>query len=314
MKRNLLIIIFCIISFVCINGHIVCFDTRFSINEFIQMSEVGNAKKQYELSLAYFNGEGVAQNVELAISWLKKSASSGYCQAESDLGFFYCYGLSIDGVEYIKQNSNQAEFWLTEAAVQGDVEAQAHLGALYINWDLKGIHKNVAKAAYWLLLSAKNGSEFGSGYSSLLYIFGWGVELDYLKAETYAMRGLGKSEGLAELSLGIIYSRGEKRDNSKAKCYLEEGGKQGNILSLFMLGDLCYNGDDMGNRDYEKAFDCFKSVAESTYIYPPAMRMLAICYRTGRGCRQDLVLAKKWIEKAIEYGDTDALMLSDQFE
>ena len=50
-----------------------------------QAAEQGNAEAQYNLSVMYHEGEGVGQDEEKAVYWLKKSAAQGYIQAQDVL-------------------------------------------------------------------------------------------------------------------------------------------------------------------------------------------------------------------------------------
>lgn len=97
-------------------------------------AEQGDPEAQFNLSLAYSNGLGVAKDAELAVSWLVKAAEQGVANAQSKLGLLYATG---DGVA---QDPIEAHKWFLLASQKGDKAAQANhrysesqLGAMQIN-------------------------------------------------------------------------------------------------------------------------------------------------------------------------------------
>ncbi len=73
----------------------------------------GIARAQYELGRLHYFGEGVPQNLELAVLWYKRAAEQGYPQAQHRLGVLYSNG---DGVA---QDYTEAERWYSLARAQG---------------------------------------------------------------------------------------------------------------------------------------------------------------------------------------------------
>ena len=73
-------------------------------------AEQGDADAQNKLGVMYDNGEGVAQDYAVAVSWYRKAADQGNARAQSNLGLMYANG---DGVA---QDYVQAHKWLNLAA------------------------------------------------------------------------------------------------------------------------------------------------------------------------------------------------------
>ena len=48
---------------------------------YFQAAENGNLKAQFDLSICFFNGEGVGQDHSKGLYWLKRAASGGHAQA-----------------------------------------------------------------------------------------------------------------------------------------------------------------------------------------------------------------------------------------
>ncbi|MCK9154922.1 MAG: sel1 repeat family protein [Paludibacteraceae bacterium] len=71
---------------------------------------------------------------------------------------------------------------------------------------------------------------------------------------------------------------------------------------------VCYvNGDGFVEKDYNKAFYCFKKSAEQGYVN--AQYELGICYKNGYGVEKDYNEAVKWYRKAAENGNYDAMVI-----
>ena len=69
----------------------------------------GDAEAQYNLGLAYSNGEGVIQSYSQAVYWYRKAAEQGVAEAQFILGAAYYYG----GV--VEKSKSQALYWLRKA-------------------------------------------------------------------------------------------------------------------------------------------------------------------------------------------------------
>ena len=54
--------------------------------ELTKKAEQGQAGAQFELGGMYFNGDGVPQNISIAINWFRKAAKQGHVSAQYNLG------------------------------------------------------------------------------------------------------------------------------------------------------------------------------------------------------------------------------------
>jgi len=102
-------------------------------SDLIHKAEAGDAKSQWELAAAYWQGTGVPQDPAKGFEWLQKSAAQGYAGAEVTLGVFYQNG--VKGLK-IEKDPHLAASWFRKAARQykNDAKhaenAQADLAAL----------------------------------------------------------------------------------------------------------------------------------------------------------------------------------------
>lgn len=93
-------------------------------------AKAGNAPAQYNLSVAYSNGDGVEVNMKTAISWLQKAAAQNYPPAQYDLALYY---LS-------QKQPKKAAPLMKSLADQGDAASQFNYGMMLLRGD--GVSKN----------------------------------------------------------------------------------------------------------------------------------------------------------------------------
>ena len=74
----------------------------------------GDAAAQFNLSLMYDSGRGVARDPVKAVKWLRKSAEQGYTRAQKNLGAKYGMGQGVP------QDDIESFVWSSVAALSGD--------------------------------------------------------------------------------------------------------------------------------------------------------------------------------------------------
>lgn len=84
----------------------------------------GDAPAQFELSLLYRNGQGVAADGRESLRWLRLAAHGGHAPAQSNLGAAYVQGRGVP------QDAQLAYVWLSAGAAQGSREAATNLEVL----------------------------------------------------------------------------------------------------------------------------------------------------------------------------------------
>ena len=81
-----------------------------TVADYREAAESGDADAQYNLGWMYDNGEGVVEDDKEAVKWYQKAADQGDAQAQSNLGFMYEKGQGVG------QNNVTAYAWLNIAA------------------------------------------------------------------------------------------------------------------------------------------------------------------------------------------------------
>jgi len=109
--------------------------------------EDDNPSIQYDLAMMYFNGQGAQQNVELGFLWMEKAAEQNYIEAQYKLSMLY----------YRRENTEKTLFWLKKAAENDHSDAQFILARKLIDGD--GVEQNTEKALYWMKKAAELGHE-----------------------------------------------------------------------------------------------------------------------------------------------------------
>ncbi|KAG1682840.1 Sel1-repeat-containing protein YbeQ [Nymphon striatum] len=97
-----------------------------------------DAHAQHMLAIIYQNGLGTAENAELALKLMTKSAEGGYPIAQHGLGFMYMQGECVD------KDSTKAVEWFQKAADQGLQGSLTTLAMMYEQGE--GVEKDAEKA------------------------------------------------------------------------------------------------------------------------------------------------------------------------
>lgn len=122
-----------------------------AVQQFRQAADQGYAKAQYNLGIAYLQGQGVAKDDQEGISWFRKAADQNFAPAQYNVGIAYAQGLGV------QKDLRQAVEWYQKAAKQGFAPAQYNLGtSLYQG---QGIAQDPVMAYIWLSLAAAQGNQ-----------------------------------------------------------------------------------------------------------------------------------------------------------
>ena len=84
----------------------------------LSRASAGNAKAQFELSQAYFEGKIVGRNDNEGLKWLEKSAENDYPDALFELGGMYLNGFLV------KQDLEKGQYYMKKAAALGHEKAK----------------------------------------------------------------------------------------------------------------------------------------------------------------------------------------------
>ncbi len=164
----------------------------------LALAEAGDARAQERLGYMYANGEGVSNDDDEALSWLRKSAAQGHPTGQYNLGYMYYFGRGVP------EDHAMAAEWYLKAANQDDVLAQKVLSACYQDGD--GVRQDEGEAVRWIARAATLGDASAQLAIGLRYAAGMGVKKDEVTA--YAWWLLASMNGSARARQGVeLYSK-----------------------------------------------------------------------------------------------------------
>jgi TPR repeat protein len=221
-----------------------------SFAETLAAGKAGDPRAQFNLGIYYMNGEGVAKDPVVAVSWYTKAAAQGNASAQNNLGICCATGNGT------KLDPAQAIYWWKKSATQNDSHAACGLGRAYatgsgapkdlvqsIFWYRRsaglgygpaqlelaraysrgeGVTKDLTEAIKWYRQAAVGGNVFAQSTLGTAYATGLGVSRDVQEAVKWYRRAADGQDAEAQKALGDAYVKGEgvPRDNFLAYAYL----------------------------------------------------------------------------------------------
>lgn len=286
-----------------------------------------------KLGLLYKEGVGVKQNYSEARKYFEKAAISGCGAALSNLGILYKDGLGV------KQDYNKARECYEKAAALDCSAGLLNIGTLYEEG--LGVKQDYNKAREYYEKAAATCCDvdiravLGIHLSNLgnIYKNGLRVKQDYNKARECYEKAAALGNSFALLNLGNIYQEGlgVQQSHKNAREYYNQAASQGNnMVSLAILGAALLKLDDLSKnglgvkQDYNKARECseaVKSFSKKDYAtaydilnskltrqeHPEGCCVLGLMYANGLGVEPNQQQAFKWLNKAADKNNLDAI-------
>lgn len=266
----------------------------------IEKASNGESSYQTDLINYYFN---TSKNYAEAIKWCniltENQGAREYQKEYANRILGYCY---YQGRGIKRSIEDAIRYW------KNGVELKGGSCAL----ELAGIYENEKKdsveAIKWYQKAAELENKTAAYFLARLY------------EEGYAKTSDGKK----------IYYPNVGKDLSLAAKYYEiyvenmgwsrVGGVPANSNILYKLARLYYTGEGNLNKDYTKAFKAFNLALEknedSKAEYKltqleegDALWCISVCYRFGRGVEQDELTARRYVKRAAEKGNENAIAL-----
>ena len=195
------------------------------------ISEAVRAKSmtaRFNLGMAYYNGEGVAQDSEKAIQWLKVAEKQNFAEAQYRLGV-----LLSEGSDNIPQDLSQGTLYLRKAAGQDHKLATDYLK--------KKVSSSPSNTSYENKSLTRNSTPKLQNEAILnearQYYTGVGRNKDYHRA--YKMLLPLAQNGFAEaarlIGLMKLSGKGTDKNLSDAKKWLSMAAENGDSLAKRML-------------------------------------------------------------------------------
>jgi TPR repeat protein len=206
-------------------------------------------------------------------------------------------GLADAALDRMDLNSKKQVFAVLKlGADHGDATSISTLGWVYLTGF--GVEQDYVKARELFEKAADKGKP-ATAMTNLgwLYQLGQGVEQDYAKAREWFEKAADKGDTNGMSSLGLLYRDGQgvEQDYAKARELFERAADKGNENAMNNLGALYHNGQGVA-QDYAKAREWYEKAADKGYS--DAMANLGLLYDNGQGVEQDYAKAREWYEKA----------------
>eukprot|EP00656_Telonema_subtile_P047194 TRINITY_DN5406_c0_g1_i1.p1 TRINITY_DN5406_c0_g1~~TRINITY_DN5406_c0_g1_i1.p1 ORF type:complete len:464 (-),score=130.15 TRINITY_DN5406_c0_g1_i1:265-1656(-) len=288
----------------------------------------GDAASMSTLGHMHAQGLGMEQNNETALVWFHKGSGLGNPASKNGLGYLHMYGIGV------KQDYALANKYFTEAAEGGSPEAQFNMGAMQIGG--LGTTRDHTKAVQYFTLAAQQGHLVALYNLGLMHLNGLGTPrscptaVQILKgvaergpwagilsnatsqlASGRVRHALALYELAAETGFEIAQSNAafildemaeqipqmdSVERNMQAMKWYRRAAQQANVHAELRLGDFFYYGLT-GEPDYGKAAAHYRTAADQKN--PQAMFNMGFLHQMGQGLPQDLHLAKRFYDLAV---------------
>lgn len=277
-------------------------DFRAALAALQPLAEQGEHTAQYVLGLMHEHGQGVAQDLTLAMNWYRKAAAQNDARAQFNLGWIY-ENAPEQGEAAVSRDMAEAIRWYSLAAEQGLAEARYNLGAMYAQG--RAGAPDYARALRWFRLAADQGNAAAQYNIGVMHHRGRGVAQDFPEAMKWYELAARQGMAEAQANLGVMFEKGEgvAKNFSEALRWSLLAAEQGDIAAQYNAA-VIYNDTSGALRDYTKALHWFRRAAEGGHL--DAQINLGLMYHEGRGVAQDHAEASKWFRLAAERGDVNA--------
>ena len=206
--------------------------------EVLLAAQNGNAEAQYNLALAYENGNGMTKDLSEAVKWYRKAAEQGHAGAQKELKTAelllnaqngnaeaqYKLAQAYEKGSGVTKDLTEAMAWYHKAAEQGLAEAQYKLAEAYESG--AGVGVNLSEAMKWNRKAAEQGIAEAQYKLALAYENGTGVRADFSEAANWYRKAAEQDNAGAQYKLGVYYEK-VKTDLSEAANWYRKAAGQG---------------------------------------------------------------------------------------
>jgi TPR repeat protein len=235
---------------------------------------------QHMLGMYYFEGKGLANDDDQAVSWVDKAAERGYAPAQVTLGEWYAGN-------HTSHDPEQARLWYERAQSKHNWYAKAYFMDAEIAASAPG-RRNLP-VRQW---DARDQYLMARAYEK-----GIGVAVDPEQAAAWYRLSASRLLVPAQRHLGLAYLKGKgvTADDAEAFVWLNLAAEQGDAEARAALASMYADGKGVA-QDEERAFALYREAAEEGVT--EAQEGLAVMYRDGRGVKRGMEKAREWFEKA----------------
>ena len=205
---------------------------------FQESAQLGNPAGMNNLSVCYFNGDGVAQDKTKSFEWMKKAAEAGFADCFIDLAGKYYYGLGTEidmdaayywskkACEAYPQNQNyknQLQYISEEAKMLSSKDPS--VADMLVQRGMAHVQQEQKKNAFkFFMKAAEFGNRDGINNVSHSYEMGYGIQKDMFQAFAWRKKLAEMQDAFSCFLLaGWCYDGlGTERNFEQAKYWAEE--------------------------------------------------------------------------------------------
>ncbi len=262
----------------------ICFEL---FRDILKLAEAGDIFAQHELANLYLYGDGIEEDEEEGVKWLKRSADAGHWISIMDLADCYSNGIGVS------QDKLKAIDLYKKVYELGSGEAANKIGLIYDN------QNNLEEAVGWFRKGFEKGYDWSGCNLADCYSDGTGVPQDKQKSlelykKVYELGGL--ASGTAANRIGLIYNN--QNNSEEAVKWYRKGFEKGDGWSGVNLAD-CYSNGIGVPQDKLKSLELYKKVCElGDSASGEAAHIVGAVYVE----RKEFKEAYKWYKRSLEYG------------
>jgi TPR repeat protein len=182
----------------------------------------------YWLGMLSWDGWGIPQNRERALSYLQTAAEGGHRTAQYNLGVAYDNGYNVEKSYY------KAFLYYSQSAKQDCKDSMHCIGSLYY-WG-QGTAQDYTKARYWYRKSAKLGHVDAMCDLARCYQRGVGGNKNQHLAIAWFKQAIAAGSIRATTWLGLEYSSKPIEDWQQARRWLERAAELEQAHAMYFLG------------------------------------------------------------------------------
>lgn len=174
---------------------------------------------QEYVGMFYYIGEGVRQNDEKAIKWLKESVKNGQGRPAYILSSAYFYGFGCE------ISAKLSGIWAIKGANLGDVASMQRVANLYWKgYPEDGIPCDISKAIHWYKRAAKKGDPYSQFQLGFCHNRGKGVPVNLSEGFNWFLLSAKSGDSDAMMALARCYLNGSgcKKDINEAKKWIDK--------------------------------------------------------------------------------------------
>jgi len=271
--------------------------------------KAGNCSAMFYLAYITESGTGVAKDSDEAIALYEHclQLDPEFSGAHNNLALIYKAQLVKMHGAHETIDSNIKESMLrhfAEANKEGNTYAPYNLGGIYRDGIL--CEKDLRKAYGFFETAAERGDVDARLIVGQMLENGEGMPVSLSEAAYhYRLAALdGNKEALRRLINFYLTGQGVDLDLDRAAFWINRMIRSGMIGGLIPLADIL-----ISKGEYQNAISLLKQMADldQHVLAGYASERLSRCYRKGTGVKADPKKALKYFNRAIEYGNGDAL-------